>query len=90
MSKKVKKDVLEMSKLKSVQTQTQIVTNHNTIQKYHREHAGLLCRGGDGGQGGALGHAAEDRLQQTCACKQCWIKVGILHYFQCLFRVESS
>ena len=77
MSKKVKKDVLEMSKLKSVQTQTQIVTNHNTIQKYHREHAGLLCRGGDGCQGGARGHTAEDRLKQTC-------------HYQCLFLVESA
>ena len=69
-----------MSKLESVQTQ--IVTNHKTIQKCHREHGGLLCRGGDGGQGGAWGHAAEDRLQQTCilyGSKR--IKVGILHYF---------
>ena len=82
MSKlKVKKAVHKISRLQSAHTRIITIHQYQATHPCHCEHGVLLGLGGHGCQGGALGHAAEDRLQQTCACKQSWIKVGILHYF---------
>ena len=64
---KLEKDVLNMSTLTPAHApglSPFSAAEELTCCPRQRKHGVLLCLGGDGGQGGARGHAPEDRLKR--------------------------